>query len=1036
MKRKVVNAALREVQFKFISILIRPVIMAFLMLCSISAYSQEREISGIVTDQSGETIVGATVRIKETTRGTTTDAFGNYSINVKADDILEFSFIGYRKTEIPVRGLTTLDVALETDIMNLDEFVVIGYNVQKKLTLSGSIVSVGSEDLKRSPNASVANTLAGRVTGLSTVQWSGQPGADDPDIFVRGVGSLTTGRSTPLMLVDGVERSFTQIDPNEIETITVLKDASATAVYGIRGANGVIIVTTKRGSVGAPKVRLTTSFGGQAPTRLLEFADSYTYALRHNEASLNDDPNALLKFTPEAVEAFRTNRYPEIYSNSDWMDILLKPVSFQTQNNINITGGSDLVKYFFSVGYLQQDGMLKTWGAAYDYNYGYKRYNYRANVDVNVSKTTTLSLTTGGRSEGRNEPIPTGNTEWNYFYTSVPYSGPGIVDGKYVSAGNYYIPGQKYDGLGRFYGKGFVNSLRNVLNFDIEARQKLDYITKGLLFRVKYGYNSSYDHRKTREHSSASYEPYFRATLDPAAPGDSTIVYMKNGTDGLLGYNERFDRGRNWYMEGGLSYNRSFLNHNVTGLLLYNQRKQFYPATFTDIPMGYLGLVGRATYDYRTKYIFDFNLGYNGSENFAPDKRFGFFPAISGAWVITEENFMQNIGFLGYLKIRASYGIVGNDNLGGARFLYMDDSYLADAGRGYNFGTENPTYQLTAYEGRVGNPGVTWEKAKKQNYGIDFSVFQGKVAVYLDYFSEHRNDILTTRGTVPLYLAIDLPAVNIGEVKNHGYEIELLWRDKINHFQWVVNPKLSFSRNKILFIDEVPQPEEYLHRTGHRVNQPFLFVWDGFWTAEDVARTGDFPDHLYNPMPGDMRYVDINKDGIIDVNDRLPIGFPNYPEYTYGLTVGLNYKGLDFNMLWSGATNVSRLLNSTYRVPFGATGDLSLLQVFADGRWTPETAATASYPRLTFIGRQNNLARDSDFWQKDASYLRLKNAEIGYRFTNVFKKIGISEVRVFVNGYNLVTFDKLKIADPEGRTGANSYYPVMKIYNTGLNVTF
>ncbi len=1003
---------------------------------------QKKEISGSVKDTKGLPLPGVTVIVKGTTIGNITDNGGNFNLSVSVDaKTLVFSFVGMKQQEISVDKSTTFNITMEEEIVGIDEIVAVGYGTQKKLTLTGSISSVNTASLVKSPAASIANTLAGRVTGLTTVQYSGMPGGDDPRIYVRGIGSLTESNSSPLILVDGVERSFSQLDPNEIESLTVLKDASATAVYGIRGANGVIIVNTRRGSVGAPVVTLTSSAGINVPTRLPKYANAYTYATNYNKAQLGDNPDAVLKFSPEALKAFKTHSDPLIYPDMDWNKTLYKPASTQLNENINISGGTEFVKYFVNFGYLKQDGMFNSFGSNYDYNFGYKRYNYRANIDIDVTKTTKISLTTGGRTEVRNQPYQSNNTGWTIdaifenIAWATPFTGAGIVDGKWILSGNQYISGAKYDPLIHFYGLGNTNMTRNILNLDIVLDQKLDFVTKGLLFKLKVANNSSFRQTKDRQTTVANYQPYYEKDVDPTKPNSKTIVYKKLGSDGILGYGESSGKSKDWYMEGSLSYSRSFGHHNVGGLLLYNESKTFYPGAYPDIPLGYVGIAGRATYDYRNKYMIDVNLGYNGSENFAKGKRFGFFPALSGGWILTQENFMKSIPFLEYLKVRASYGIVGNDRQGGNRFLYLPDSYTANSG-GYNFGTDNPTNQITASEGQVGNPIVTWETAQKTNIGLDLKIFNGKFGVAVDLFNEYRNNILTTRQTSPGFLAINLPAVNIGKVKNRGYELEVKWNDLKGDFSYFITANMSYSHNTVLFYDEIPQKYNWLFQTGQSVNQPFGWVFDGFWTSADIAHLSDFPDHNIIPKPGDMRYKDLDHDGKIDNYDRKAIGFPEYPEYVFGGNFGLSYKNFDLTMLWTAVSNTSRNLSQLYRTAFGSTQDHALMQYMADGQWTPETAATATYPRIGLAASVGNNMRDSDFWLKDASYIRLKNAEIGYSFNIAgLKRLGVSSLRVYINGYNLLTFDKLKVIDPEV-SGTDINYAMMKIYNMGVSIKF
>ena len=536
-----------------------------------SLFAQNMQIRGKVMDDQGLPLPGVSVTEKNNRTGTVTNTDGQYQISVPSGSVLVFRFLGFVTEEVSVRNERVIDLKMKLSATNLNEVAVIAYGEQKKVTLTGAISSIGSEELIRSPIANIANSLAGKVTGLSTIQSSGQPGADNPEIFVRGVASLSTARSQPLMIVDGVERSFMSLDPSEVESISVLKDASATAVYGVRGANGVIIVTTKRGKVG--KARISTSFstGIQQPTQLLEFADSYTYALRYNEAAINDDPNIdprTLKFSAEAIEAFRTNSNPLIYSNVDWLDYLLKPTTSQMQGNINISGGTEKMKYFTSLGILNQDGLFNTYDSQYDYNFSFKRYNYRSNIDVQVTKTTKLGLTIGGQVGVTNQPNTRDNFDqlFRIIYWSVPYSGPGLVDGKHVLSGDRYIPGAKKDGLQEFYGQGFSNIVNNNLNLDLDLEQKISFV-KGLKFRSKFAYNTDYRHTKTRNSSINTYVPVYLRDIDTTIPAtNEEIVFQRTGTNGNLSYGESYGTGRNWYLEGGLSYNNSFDKIETSGL--------------------------------------------------------------------------------------------------------------------------------------------------------------------------------------------------------------------------------------------------------------------------------------------------------------------------------------------------------------------------------------------------------------------------------------------------------------------------------------
>ena len=593
----------------------------------------------------------------------------------------------------------------------LGEVQVVAYGAQKKVSITGAISSMKGEDLLKTPAASMSNVLSGQITGISSVQYSGEPGADEADLYVRGIA--TWNNAKPLIQVDGVEREFSQIDPNEVESITVLKDASATAVFGVRGANGVILITTKRGAEGKAKISFSTSAGVNLRTKQLEFANSYQYASYYNDLQVND--GGVPTFTEEQLIKFRDHTDPILYPDINWIDYCMNKAAFQSQHNVNISGGTDRMRYFVSAGMFTQDGMFKQLAASDNFNFNYKRYNYRANLDFDATKTTLISVNIGGRIETKRTP-ESGEDQNQLFrklYWAVPFAGAGIVDGKRVVSNADYLPFTGSDGLNSYYGKGFRSTTTNVLNVDLVLDQKLDFITKGLSFKLKGSYNTSYWTQKIASSSMAVYTPVLH--------DDGSIGYRKSGSDSQLSYSRNSNgegKSRDWYMEAALNYSRKFGDHNVTGLVLYNQSKRYYPGgTYDDIPSAYVGFVGRATYDYKTRYMAEFNVGYNGSENFAPGKRYGLFPAGSIGWIVSEESFFKPLKkVINYFKVRASVGMVGNDNNGNNRFLYLPDAYILNDD-GYFFGTNAGNKKPGAYEASKSNADVTWEKSVKQNYG-------------------------------------------------------------------------------------------------------------------------------------------------------------------------------------------------------------------------------------------------------------------------------------------------------------------------------
>lgn len=1014
--------------------LCRYCLSVLLLFVSFGVRAENVVLKGKVTDSVGEPLPGVGIVVSGTSSGTFTDFDGCYEISVSDGAILEFSYIGFRTEFIKVNsGQSVLNMSLQVDASNLEETVVIAYGSARKATLTGAIGNVNAAELVKSPAATVANALSGKIPGMTGIQSSGAPGFDDPQIFIRGTGTLTAEGSSPLILVDGVERSFNSIDPNEIADVSVLKDASATAVFGVRGANGVILITTKRGTDGRASVSVTSQVGVQSPTSLLRFSDSFIRSVYMTEAEYNDgiDPDHYT-FTKQDIIAFRDKTNPLIYPDMDWYDYVLKKAVPQTQHNVNLSGGTDKARYFVSVGYLFQDGLFKTFGTDKRNNFLYNRYNFRGNIDIDVTNSTLLSINLGGRVEQRNQPVVGESQIFRFLGESSPTASPGVVDGKLIITNPEYLAKPGYNAFNEFYGRGYNRETNNVINIDVALNQKLDCITEGLSIKLKGAYNSSYVVGKVFSTSVPTYMPVIR--------GDGSIGLQKNGDHTKPSYSEKSGMARDWYAELSINYERSFGKHNVGALLLYNQSKKYYPAQFAEIPAGYLGVVGRVTYNYATKYIIDFNAGYNGSENFAPGKRFGFFPSLSAGWVLTNENFVPRNEFLTYLKIRASWGLVGNDKLGNNRFLYSPDTY-GFSGASYNFGTDNPTYLPGIFEGSLGNPDVTWEKAFKQNYGLDLYLFRDRLKINFDYFTEARRDILINRLSDPIITGFQSPAVNFGKVNNQGFELSVRWEDRIgNGFGYFISPSVAWNHNTIIEMDEVRQDEPYMARTGRSVGQFFGYEFFGFYEGEATEMEYQqkygtvFPDHGVTLQKGAACYVDLNRDGVINGNDIHPVGYSNFPEWSFNLGLGFHWKGLDISLLFSGVTNVSRQL-SFLPTPIGAqrTGGL-LLHNFTE-RWTPETASVATLPAPSFNMLVNN-GKPSRLWIVKGDYIRLKNVEIGYALpSKVLDNTPLANVRFFINAYNLFTISDYPEADPEPISSARNY-PLTRIANLGVSLNF
>lgn len=1036
----------------------------------------------VVDDRTSEPLVGVTVKVKGSTIGTITDIDGNFALDIPdniSPIVFEVSYMGYASKEAAPAKTTGFTIRLAEDSQTLEEVQIIAYGKQSKMSVTAAISSIDTKELLKSPSGSVANALSGAVTGLSSIQPSGQPGAENPSIYIRGTGSLSDELSKPLILVDGVERSFFQMDSHEIESITVLKDAASTAVFGVRGANGVVLVTTRRGVSGKPVISLNSSFGLTQALRNLKGMDSYTYATLYNEAQLSDNPSlteSQLGFSPFVIDMFRTNEDPIMFPNVDWNDYLFKNLAWQTQHNLTLSGGGERFRYFVSLGYLLQDGMLKQLGESYDPNYQYKRFNYRSNVDIDITKSTLLKVNIGGHVGAKREPRT--DELWRKVLWSTPFSSPGIVDGKLISniySNRYISIGERSCPLDYYYNYGYNVDTDNVLNLDLALEQKLDFITPGLSMNIKGAYNTNYNVKASRTPSGADSmcTPIYLGSIE--TPGmdfwdprfDRTIVYQTDGVSGLheqMSYGEEVGRGRNWYGEFSLNYSRSFGDHDVSALFLYNQSKKYYPETkidgkvfYMDIPTAYVGYVGRMTYAYKKRYMVDLNAGYNGSENFAPDKRFGFFPAVSAGWILSEEKFMKKQKVIDFLKLRASYGIVGNDKMENARFLYMAGAWsgyntVAKGQGSWQFGKDGGTGLLPdAKENTMGNPDVTWEKVAKQNYGIDLKMFDSRLSLTADVFFEKRKDILSTRNTLPAITDINLPKINLGKVNNHGYELSLGWNDRAGKVDYWLKANVSYAKNKIIYMDEVVPNEPYMAETGRSTGLTYGYIFDRFLQKDDFDADGNLKKDengrqilpqmaLGTPRPGDALFKDLNGDGVINGDDKTRFGYAERPDYVFGFLGGLKWKNFEFSMQWTAAMNASRILDGEYRNAFGSTNSRMLLKFLADGRWTEENP-NSRFPRLTFMNKSHYL-QTSDLWLMNGSYLRLKTAEISYTLPqkDFLKKVGIESVRFYCNGYNLLTlFSDLNDIDidPEGVTdGGNNNYPNIRIYNFGVNISF
>ncbi|MGV8137335.1 MAG: TonB-dependent receptor [Mangrovibacterium sp.] len=1004
-----------------------------------------KKISGEVKDVKGNPIPGATVVIKGTTVGIVTDQNGNFVLQVPIDaKILSVSFVGYKPVEIQIGTAISFSVVLDEVSVGLDEVVAVGYGTQKKATITGAVASMKNTELMQSPQANISNALAGRLSGILSVQRSGEPGADQSTIRIRGIGTFS-GTQDPLIMVDGIETdNYNNIDPNEIENIAILKDASATAVYGVRGANGVILITTKRGTEGKPQVSYTVQQAFSQLTEMQHSMNAYDYATSFNLARKYDSyitGGYTPAYSDEAIAKYKSHEDPVFYPDVDWFPYMFDKTAGQMQHNLNINGGTDKVKYFVSLGYFDQEGVINHTELVKDFDAQivYKRYNIRTNFDFNITKRLSASINISTQIENKTGSAISAKGVFYSCWGTNPVDHPLLEDtgGKFVNLEGA-LSGASVNPINYLFQNGYQKDYKNYLNSSVRFNYDLGFVVKGLSARAVASYNNYNNQNIIYKKTFVQYQA---KRLE-----DQSIVYIPQATPSPFGFAETFDKCRKVYIEAGLDYSRKIGDHNIGGLLLYNQSKRHDPDLAYLVPNGYQGIVGRLTYDYKTRYLAEVNIGYNGTENFAPGKRFGFFPAYSLGWVASDESFFPKNNCLTYLKIRGSYGVVGNDKIGGERFLYRPTSYGYTSDFYYfgEYGSNVQGYQ-GALEGALGNEDLTWERAKKLNIGAEMLFLKDKLKVSFDWFDENRDNILASKGTVPTIVAATFPAYNMGKMSNNGHEIEIFYNNNIKNFKYWIKGNYTYAHNVIEYMDEITPTYDYQYRTGRRYGQYFGLIADGLFNTWDEINDPERPVYEYQNnkiQPGDIRYIDVNKDGKINIDDEYPIGYSNFPERVYGFSLGGSYKGLDFSVLFQGAGNVSVAYHTRLIMPFynGNNAHDYMHESWTQERY--EEGLPIKFPRFSegvTVAPSNY--NSSTFWTKDASYLRLKNVEIGYTVPEkLLKKYGASYLRIYINGNNLLTWDSLLPGlDPETTTDMSAQsdpYPVTRTINLGLNVKF
>lgn len=989
-----------------------------------TARTRQQKLTGQVNDQEGRPIAGVTIKAADVVLGAT-DPDGRFSIQVPAGTtVLQFTNVGYRELSYTLdKSQQEVVLQMESEINSLEEVVALGFGVkQKKITSTGSVATIGNKELMQSPVSNITNALAGRLPGLITMQRSGEPGRDKSDLYIRGVSTLNS--AAPLVTIDGVQKDYsaiTTLDPNEIENISILKDASSTALYGVKGANGVIIVTTKRGVEGKSKISLRSQSALQTPTRIPQFLGSYDFATLYNEAYRNDNPTGIqIPYSDEALEAYRTKSDPLKYPDVDWAKELLKN-SWSSQSNFSMSGGSSKVRYFLNVGYMTQDGIYQTEkNPQYNNNFEMKRYNFRNNIDIDFDEDLSMTLNLYGAIEDRNYPNVSAGVVFGSIISRIP---PNAFPIRYPT-GYWGIHATGYSSPHALLNNsGFTQEFNSSLSGMASMTRKLNFITEGLSVKGNFAFDGYFKNNFTRRENVRK-----AVYLGSGDYNDPTNYFYRDADSPLSAPTSSYNQNRDVWFDVGFNYNRSFGKHNIVGLLLANRQQKVLGG---EIPYVSQGLVGRIAYHYNDRYFAEFNAGYSGTDNFAKQNRYGFFPALSLGYIVLRDHPVFQL-----LKVRGSYGISGNDQLtvSERRWLFIEEFLAAS---GYSFG-ETLSAIPGIGEGPLANPLVSWENAYRGNVGLDVQLFDGRVlTATIDVFHERRKDMLVLPQSIPYMLGIpadNLPPANFGETENKGFEIELNHRSRIGAVDYFVSANTSYARNKILAMDEETRLYPNLYRTGQRIHQEFGLKALGFFESqEDIinSRTQTFG----KVIPGDIKYYDANGDGVIDNNDVMPIGKSTIPEWMFGFSGGVNYKNFDFSFLLQGAAGYTytRQLETAYEFYNGGKVMATHL-----GRWTPATAATATYPVL-HLGFNDNNHRASSFYNRKGDYLRLKNIELGYTFRNInlFHVKKLDNIRLYANGMNLVTWDKTEgDFDPESSGGRYWTYPQVKVFNFGISTNF
>ncbi len=1026
------------------------------------------DIVGTVKDSLGSPLAGATVALKGTSTATKTDANGNFSLRLPDNGgVLEVSYVGYVSAEMAISQAGVVNIVLHQHAVRAeDAVVVVAFGKQKKISVVGSQSTVKADDLKL-PVAGLTNSLVGRLAGVQGVSRSGEPGYNSSEIYIRGVSTIGSGSKTPLLVVDGVpNRGIDQIDPEDIESFTILKDASSTAPYGSLGANGVILITTKRGKNAKPVINAEYNRAITKFTQLPSYLRAVDYTTTYNEARMARGKAPV--YTAEQIEHYRNQDDPDVYPDVNWFDEIFNKYANNQRINLNLRGGGNVANYYVSLGYFTEEGMLKSDPTVgYDSKQKYGRFNYTTNLDIALTKTTKLEFGVTGYIEDYNAPdnsfvgISSAGSPAEAMFFNVTRAVPHSIPARYSNgqwprqAGNYPSP---YLLLTQ---EGYRTYYENTTRANLRATQQLDFITKGLSATALYAFDAYAGTVIQRIRNTPLYyiaSPGTAGAVTPGrdAAGNLVTVFEANSgnSGGILGFASGKSTNRRVYLEGALNYNRTFGDHSTSGMLLFNQ-SDYINGDATDIrssiPFRTRSFVGRATYGFKDRYFAEGNFSYMGSENFAPDNRYGFFPSYGVGWVVSKEKFFDGLSdVIDYFKIRYSFGHAGFSDPGqGNRFLYLTN---IASGTGYTFGVPTATTTFGGFqEALIGNNKVQWEDAARHNLGVEINLLRNSLQLVAEVFKEHRKNILVKASNIPYasgYTASNIPYGNVGVTENKGIDISLNYNKQFKSSAFFsFNGNFTYNINKVIANGEPDYRYPWQQRKGQPIGQRYGLIALGLF--KDSAEILSSPYQIGDVRPGDIKYLDVSGDGRITVDDQVPIGYGSMPRISYGLNFVVGYKGFDLGLFFQGAGQVDFMYDTwTQNVrdntqPFSGGITYSNMYSTLLDHWTPDynikngSNATPFYPRLSESSTITTNYTSSTWWLKRADYIRLKSAEIGYSFNvKALKRFAVNKMRLYVNGTNLWTLSKWKVWDPEFGDGNGAHYPNTTAYNVGLRVTF